>query len=81
MQDEEEEGTRVVERIIERPSNGNGSYNRLKDVVFTAIILAAGGIIWQQQEKIDAISIHLAQLDLKCEQKPVYRGGGSSDRP
>lgn len=78
----------VVERIIERSSNGdrNGSFNRFKDWIFGIVVVAAGGVIWEQQatisaikldeqQKIDAINTHLAVLDLKCDHQPGTRGG------
>jgi hypothetical protein len=70
----------VVERIIER-NGSNGGFNKLKDVVFLAIILGAGAIIWQQQATIADIKQHLAVLDLKCDKQPVFRGGAANERP
>ncbi len=79
MRDEEDEFTGgaevprgVRELIIER--NGNGSYGRLKDLVFSAIILGAGAIIWAQQSSIDSIKTDIAVLKLKCSKQPVERG-------
>jgi hypothetical protein len=64
---------RIVERIIEN-HGGNGGFNRLKDVVFLAVVLAAGGIIWAQQSSIDDIRLQIAVLNLKCQNAPVHRG-------
>ncbi len=67
---------RIVERIIERSAKDvkSGSYGHLKDVVFVAIILSAGAIIWAQQSAIDSIRTEIAGLKLKCDKPPVYRG-------
>ena len=62
----------LVERIIER--NGNG-FGRLKDIVFSAVILAAGGVIWAQQSKLNQIETDVAILKLKCTEQPLMRGG------
>ena len=64
---------RVVERIIES-HNGNGGYNGLKNIVFVAVVLAAGGIIWAQQRSIDEIQTQIAVLNLKCSNQPLRRG-------
>lgn len=72
IDDDPNERERIVERIVER--NGNGSYSRLKDLVFTAIILGAGGVIWAQQSAIDSIKTDIAVLKLKCSKQPVERG-------
>ncbi len=61
-----------IERIIERGSNG---YGRLKDVVFTAVILAAGAVIWAQQSTLNEIQKDVAVLKVKCNEQPVWRGG------
>jgi hypothetical protein len=63
----------LVERVIEKETNG--SYGKLKDIVFLAVILGAGGVIWGQQSTIDSIKTDVAVLKLKCEKQPVYRGG------
>lgn len=64
---------RIVERIIES-HNGNNGYNRLKDIVFVAVVLAAGSIIWAQQRALDQIELQIAVLNLKCSDKPLHRG-------
>lgn len=63
----------IVERIIES-HNGNGGYNGLKNIVFVAVVLAAGGIIWAQQRSIDEIETQIAVLNLKCSNQPLHRG-------
>lgn len=64
---------RIVERIIES-HHGNGGYNRLKDIVFVAVVLAAGSIIWAQQRALDQIELQIAVLNLKCKSQPLERG-------
>ena len=61
----------ISERIIER--NGNG-YGRLKDAVFTAVLLAAGWVIWNQQSQINEVQKDVVVLKVKCENQPLMRG-------
>lgn len=62
-----------IERTIEV---GNGSFNRFKDLVFGAIILGAGAIIWAQEAAIAAIKQDVAVLKLECNKQPTERGRG-----
>lgn len=74
-QDSDKEAHYIVERVIEK--NGNGGFNRLKDMVFAAIVMGAGVIIWAQQSAIESIRTDIAILKLKCTKQPVERGAPS----
>lgn len=64
---------RIERSIIGR---GNDSFNRFKDLVFGAIILGAGAIIWAQETAIAAIKQDVAVLKLECAKQPTERGRG-----
>lgn len=69
------EPSRMVERIIERTEQPtNGGFGRFKDVVFVAIFLGAGAVIWEQQQTIGAIERDVAVLKVVCGNQPVKRG-------
>lgn len=66
----------MSERIIERSSHRepNGGFNRFKDLVFAAIVLGAGGIIWAQQDRLATIERDVAVLKVECKRQPGLRG-------
>jgi hypothetical protein len=67
---------RLVERIISERTekSSNGGFSHLKDLVFAAVVLAAGATIWEQQRTIDDIRTDIAVLKLHCPDQPVRRG-------
>jgi hypothetical protein len=51
----------------------NGGYSKLKDVVFTAVILGFGAIVWSQQATNAQIERDIAVLKLACLHNPDAR--------
>lgn len=46
--------------------NGNGSFTALKNMVFVAVILSMGAIVWQQQSVNADFREQIAILKLEC---------------
>jgi hypothetical protein len=51
----------------------NDGYGKLKDIVFTAVILGFGAIVWTQQGTNAQIERDIAVLKLACLHNPEAR--------
>jgi hypothetical protein len=58
-----------------RVSNGNrnGSFSRLKDIVFTGVIFGFAAIVWGQIAKNEEFTKEIAALKVACMKQPVPR--------
>jgi hypothetical protein len=57
-------------------SNGNGSYNGLKNTVFMAIVLGMGVAIWLQKDTNAEFAKQIAVLQIECRNNTQLRGAG-----